>query len=258
MASKSVDKRRFGFTCVEPVEGIAQVWADPRTIQRNELNPRVHPDEQTQVVGDMIEEFGWLRPLLFNLVTGRLIDGHDRLDIAINNGYEAVPVWVISCREDQEAEVILSLDESGRMATWDRDKASAMLSRLTDTSASVRKLIDGLAKREGLAEYVDRCKEKASVFLTEDSPPPGDMVTDPEHVDPAIAERAMAQEPPSLSASRVRLVQLFVDKDQVELFNEWVDDLQEMWGVTSVTDAVMRTLSDAHLAYLRGGRRSRS
>ncbi len=234
------------------------IWMDPKDVATNPENARDHSEEQDAVVSSLVEKYGWVRPLLYNSRLDRLVDGHERLALAIQQNWPLVPVWVVDLDENEEAELILALDESGKMGTWNPSRTQSLIDKAADTSAAVRKLIDGLAKREGLAEYVDRCKEKAPVFLTENTLPAADRVSTPEQVDPAIAERAMAAEPPSLSASRVRLVQLFVDKDQVELFNEWCDDLMEMWGVTSVTDAVMRTLSDAHLAYLRGGRRSRS
>lgn len=236
------------------------VWINPRDICANPENCRDHSAEQDEVVSSLIEKFGWLRPLLFNSRFDRLIDGHERLSLAIEQNWPKVPVWIIDVDEDQEAEIVLAMDESGKMGTWNHQKTAAMMARLKDTSASVTKLIANLANREGVTAYLDRISSPSTSVSPEfpsQTPPPADQVVDPP-VDPGIAERAMESEPPSLSASRVRLVQLFVDKDQVELFNEWTDDLMEMWGVTSVTDAVMRTLSDAHLAYLRGGRRRRA
>ena len=253
-----IDQRELGFKCVSPEDGAVLVWADPRSIALNDANPIDHPVEQTEAVQESIQKHGWIVPLVFNYETQHLIDGHDRLGIAIMRGHKAVPVWVGSWPEEDEPEVILLLRETGQMARWNPERTQALLARFGDTSAAVKKLIDQLTEREGLMAKIERFDAEHGPLSAGLKPPaPANQVGSPD-LDPAIAQRAMADEPPSLSATRVRLVQLFVDRDDVERFNEWVDDLQEMWGVTSVTDAVMRTLSDAHLAYLRGGRRRRS
>lgn len=248
---------KYGFKEVSPDDGAVLVWAEPRSIALNEDNPIDHTVEQTEAVQESIGKHGWIIPLVYNLTTGHLIDGHDRLGIAISRGHQAVPVWVGAWPKEDEPEIIILLRETGQMAKWNPDRSAALLARLEQSSGSAKKIIDQMVKREGLMEKIEQLAEKVGPLSSKTDPAPLDWVVDKEP-DPGLAERMMGKSPAGLSAARVRLVQLFIDQNDVEKFNDWVEDLQEMWGVESVTEAVMRTLSDAHLAYLRGGRRSRS
>jgi site-specific DNA-methyltransferase (adenine-specific) len=101
---------------------VAHVEMDPRTLLPHPLNPRLHPPEQDAVVEASLSELGWLKSVILNETTGRLLDGHDRVKLAIARGEASVPVEVVRVREEEEGKALLLLDPSGMLAQthWER------------------------------------------------------------------------------------------------------------------------------------------
>jgi hypothetical protein len=189
---------------------IKMLWVDPESITPNPLNWRVHPEEQSRVVGDLIERHGWLRPLLFNSRTGLLIDGHDRREIALAKGLPAVPVWIGEWSDEQEAEILVSLDESARMAGTDLAKLDAVMKKLGDST-------------EG-----DDDDEGEDLEDDEDEPGGGYEATPSDATAPA--------------ASHTRVVSLFLTGETYPEFQSLVKRLGPEFGFSTDTDTVMESL----------------
>lgn len=116
-------------------------WVDPHTIENclNEKNWKRHPERQKRVIYASITRNGWVKPLVFNKKSNRLIDGHGRLEIALEKGIEEVPVLFGHWSPDQERELLATLDTVGQMAQID----SLALDSLTlEVATSVEKELE--------------------------------------------------------------------------------------------------------------------
>jgi len=99
---------------------------DPRTIVLHPQNPKAHPREQHEVVGASLEELGWLKGVMINRVTGHLLDGEERVTLAIAQGERTVPVDYVEVPAEHEATVLRVLDQSAALARMDVERWRAL------------------------------------------------------------------------------------------------------------------------------------
>jgi hypothetical protein len=109
-----------------PVAIVGQGEEDPRTLVPHPMNPKVHPPEQDAVVRASLGRWGWLRRGLKNLTTGHILDGHERIKLAIAEGEQAVPLDYCRIPEEEEAGVLLTLDQSAALAESHRERWAAL------------------------------------------------------------------------------------------------------------------------------------
>lgn len=103
------------------------IWVDPRTLDDNPHNWRKHPARQMRALGASIKANGWADALKWNKNTGRLIDGHGRKQVAIQAGEQAVPVLVGWWTEEQERNLLATMDPLAAMAETDAGAFQALL-----------------------------------------------------------------------------------------------------------------------------------
>lgn len=120
-------------------------WRSPAELAENPRNWRRHPAEQTAALADVLSEVGWAGACLLNERTGRLIDGHARRKVAMEQGCERVPVLVGSWSEADEAKILATLDPLSAMARRDEDALRSLLADVATDSAPLRALLDSLA-----------------------------------------------------------------------------------------------------------------
>ena len=107
-------------------------------IQPADYNPRVAlkpGDPEYEKLRASIDDLGVIDPLVWNETTGRLVGGHQRLTVLMNNGMTEAPVFVVHLSEEKERQANIALNKiSGR---FDEEKLKAVLKGL---SPSVVKL----------------------------------------------------------------------------------------------------------------------
>ena len=96
------------------IVGHAEV--DPRTLVEHPRNPKVHPPEQDVVVDASLVQLGWVKSVQVNEVTGHVVDGHERLALALQYGEPLVPVEYVRIPEELEGSALLTLDASAALA----------------------------------------------------------------------------------------------------------------------------------------------
>lgn len=244
-----------------PLDAIESLWVDPTTLTPNPLNWKLHPKEQIDVVDDSVDKHGWLLPFLFNKRTGLLVNGHARLEIAVMRGYPSVPVWVGDFSEEDEAEILLTLDESAKLAESDAGKVHALAQRIKSRTGPLSDLIARVKADTGADGFLARTRPKPAAAT-----PPGDEPEfeevdrgdedEPSRPPSTIRQtRTMTPDPappsvPSVVASapeyNVRMVQLFLNTSTFGLFRLWVDALARKFETTSDTETVMKALEFAY------------
>jgi len=116
------------------------VVVDPRTLSDNPHNWKLHPPSQLDSAMAGIQSCGWVMPILYNLTTGRLIDGHGRKSKAIKDGLKLVPVARGRWTEAEELLLLQTMDSIGSMYKVQAEK----LDSLTKLNARGMSSIDTL------------------------------------------------------------------------------------------------------------------
>lgn len=160
------------------------------TMQLDELtpadyNPRVeltYDETAYQALRSSIVNYGLVEPLLWNKRTGRLVSGHQRLNVLQDLGHTEAPVVVLDLDEPREKALNIALNKiDGR---WDNDKLGQLLFELEQDKVDLTRL--GFEKWEA-----DDIIKMAGVFAPIDEIPTGDEDEDPPprgpYIDPDVA-----------------------------------------------------------------------
>jgi hypothetical protein len=135
---------------------------DPASLTANPRNWRLHPKGQRDALRGSLNEVGWVDTVLVNATSGRVVDGHARLEEALA-AKTTVPVIYAELTDDEEALVLATLDPITAMATPDEEKLSELVASIRVDDDGLRRLLGALAGPEersaGLtiaAEQLDR------------------------------------------------------------------------------------------------------
>jgi hypothetical protein len=118
---------------------------DPAELVANEMNWRRHPRAQRQALSGVLDEVGWVQDVIVNVRTGRVVDGHLRVELAQKRGEPTVPVLFVELDEREEALVLATFDPLGVAASIDEVALSRLLETVAAESAAVRELLANLA-----------------------------------------------------------------------------------------------------------------
>lgn len=123
-------------------------WLTPSELVENPRNWRTHPQPQLTALSAVISEVGWAGACLFNERTGRLIDGHARRKVALEQGTKKVPVLIGSWSEEEEAKILATLDPLAAMAEADGAKLAELLSQVQTDNPNLQAMLDELRENE--------------------------------------------------------------------------------------------------------------
>jgi DNA modification methylase len=139
----------------------------PAQLVPNERNWRRHPVGQQKALAGALAEVGWVQQVVVNKTTGRLVDGHLRVELALARDEATVPVTYVELSEDEERIVLATLDPLAAMADTDTAKLAELLRDLAPADRDLGAMLAELGERYGIA-------------------PPG--LTDPDHIPPVPDE----------------------------------------------------------------------
>jgi len=141
--------------------------ADPKTLTANPLNFRTHPAHQMAVLDAAVSEIGWVQEVVVNKRTGRILDGHARVKMAIAKGEGQVPVTWIDVDPAEEAKIIATLDPIAALAEHDPEILRLALEQVHTTSPEIMGLLEGLSRDAGLDEALAQAEH---VPMEQESP----------------------------------------------------------------------------------------
>lgn len=101
-----------------------------------EYNPRkdLQPeDSEYQKLRQSIETFGYVEPIIWNERTGRVVGGHQRLKVLLEQGREDIEAVVV-CIEEKD-EKILNVLLNKVKGRWDIGKLADLLQQLDEAGA---------------------------------------------------------------------------------------------------------------------------
>lgn len=117
--------------------------------QAHPLNYRKHPQRQRDAVQASLRELGWIGVVIENVQTGNLIDGHERVWQALQNGGD-VPYIQVDLSPEEEALALATFDPITNMAETDAAKLDELLRDVSTGEAALMDLIGEMATEAGL------------------------------------------------------------------------------------------------------------
>lgn len=93
-----------------------------KSLKQAEYNPRKMSDKEVKDLTESIRKFGLVEPIVVNKHKGRenvVVGGHQRLKIAISEGFKEMPVVYVDLNERSERELNLRLNKN--LGQWDWD-----------------------------------------------------------------------------------------------------------------------------------------
>ena len=102
----------------------------PDQLLANPQNWRRHPKEQRDALRSMLRGVGWVQRVIVNRTTGHIVDGHLRVEVAMEDGEPAVPVIYVELNATEERAVLAAIDPIGGMAVTDQAQLDELLDGL--------------------------------------------------------------------------------------------------------------------------------
>lgn len=123
---------------------------DPATLVANPLNFRTHPQPQAKALAGVLREVGVVQNIIVNKRTGRMVDGHLRVAIALQEKQPSIPVVYVDLDEAEEAKVLATLDPIAAMAGADADVLAQLLEMVSTEDEAVQALLSQIAEDAGI------------------------------------------------------------------------------------------------------------
>lgn len=127
----------------------------PGDLVAHDRNFRLHPDTQKAALAGVIQDIGFIKSVIVNQRTGRIIDGHLRVHLALESGQETIPVEYVELTEAEELEALATLDPLTALAEVDAAQLDALLRDVQTEHEAVQNLLDDLAANNPLPETAD-------------------------------------------------------------------------------------------------------
>jgi hypothetical protein len=110
-------------------------------------NPRRHPEAQRKAIVGSLSSVGWVQGVVYNVRTGNLLDGHARIEEALQLGPGTpVPYTAVDISEEEERIILATLDPISALAEYDRQTQLDLLAGLTSEDPAMQALLDDLIK----------------------------------------------------------------------------------------------------------------
>jgi ParB-like chromosome segregation protein Spo0J len=127
----------------------------PDQLLANPSNWRTHGKAQREALREVLDTVGYVAQVIVNQRTGRLVDGHLRVEEALSHGQPSIPVLYVDLSEEEERLVLASLDPLAAMATTDEDKLRELLAEVSVDSEALAAMLAALAPAEPKDGLVD-------------------------------------------------------------------------------------------------------
>lgn len=102
-------------------------------------NAKIHPLAQQKSMMSILKRVGWIQAVVVNQRTGRIIDGHMRVAMAISAN-QKVPVNYIDIDEDMEPFAIATFDAVASQSVLDDDMYVDLIRQIENVDEPLQKL----------------------------------------------------------------------------------------------------------------------
>ena len=188
---------------------VGEADVDPASILDQPDNWRLHPRLQQRALSGVLDEVGWVQPVVVNRRTRRLLDGHLRAFLARKRGEATIPVVYVDLDEGEEAKILATLDPIAAMARTDADALRRTLASVTTEDHAVERLLERVAASGHLVRDQDGATDPDALPVGPTTRAhPGDCWLLGDHrlvcgdaTDPAVVSALMGEERAALIAT---------------------------------------------------------
>ncbi|MEM0953316.1 MAG: DNA modification methylase [Pseudomonadota bacterium] len=106
---------------------VAEGLESPEQLLANPMNHRQHPKAQRDAMRGALNEIGWIQRIIVNQRTGHLVDGHLRVELALEDGVDQMPVLYVDLSPEEERKALASVDAITALAQVDQDAVNALV-----------------------------------------------------------------------------------------------------------------------------------
>jgi len=108
--------------------------AAPDQLLANDKNWRTHPQAQQDALEGALRKVGIVQNVVVNERSGKMIDGHLRVQMAINSGQPTVPITYVDLSNEEEALILATIDPVTGLAGTDQKLLDSLITdiRLSD------------------------------------------------------------------------------------------------------------------------------
>jgi ParB-like chromosome segregation protein Spo0J len=108
--------------------------AAPGQLVANDKNWRTHPRAQQDALEGALRKVGIVQNVVVNERSGKMIDGHLRVQMAISSGQPTVPITYVNLSDDEEALILATIDPVTGLAGTDQKLLDSLITdiRLSD------------------------------------------------------------------------------------------------------------------------------
>lgn len=189
----------------------------PDQLLANPQNWRIHSKNQQIAMAGVLDDIGFIAPVIVNRSTGHLVDGHLRVSLALRHEIPAIPVVYVDITDQEEKEALATFDPITNMAASDMAMLESLIKDLDHVNDTSRLL---------LGEIVHEANKKAVKSILD--PMNGYMGTQgtPDQMDSAMTNPQAPGVLPRSTAS--------IDIDDDEDDEDTADEDDGYNGLTSV------------------------
>jgi len=113
-------------------------------------NWRLHPPGQRKALRALIGTVGLVDSVLVNVQTGHVLNGHLRVELALERGEATIPVEYVDLDEAEERQVLLAFDPLSELATVDPHRLEALMTGAGVDNDALRSMLAALAVRNSV------------------------------------------------------------------------------------------------------------
>ena len=108
--------------------------AAPGQLVANDKNWRTHPQAQQDALEGALRKVGIVQNVVVNERSGKMIDGHLRVQMAISSGQPTVPITYVNLSDEEEALILATIDPVTGLAGTDQKLLDSLITdiRLSD------------------------------------------------------------------------------------------------------------------------------
>jgi hypothetical protein len=144
---------------------VGTALVDPRTLVPHEKNWRRHPKHQAAALAGAIDEIGFLKSVTVSQRSGKVLDGHLRVEEALRQKQETIPVEYVDLTEEEELIALATIDPLAAMAQAEKETLESLLAAIEVDNEDLDKMLNNLATQNDIA-----IKEQLEA-ITEDEAP---------------------------------------------------------------------------------------
>ncbi len=114
---------------------------DPLTLKAHPKNFRTHANQQRRLMEAALDELGHVGEIVVNQRSGRIMNGHLRVELAIGRAEERVPVTWVDVSDEEELVLLAFFDAIGDQAKIDAAKLRANFAAISSEHENLRTVI---------------------------------------------------------------------------------------------------------------------